>query len=62
MTKERLAELREQLFLLERQIRPLEWDASRNQINEFKKVKLGQLKVEHENLSREMTDLEAKPL
>jgi hypothetical protein len=62
MSKERLAELREQLFILERQIRPLEWDASRNQINEFKKVRLGQLKVEHENLNKELVELEGKPL
>jgi len=62
MSKERLAELREQLFLLERQIRPLEWDSSRNQINEFKKVRLGQLKIEHETLSKELMELEKKPL
>ncbi len=62
MTKERLAELREQLFLLERQIRPLEWDLSRNQINDFKKVRLGQLKTEHEKLGKELSTLESNPV
>ena len=60
MSKERAAELRERLYELERRIRPLEWDAGRNQINEYKKVQLGQLKVEHENLNKELNELELK--
>jgi len=60
MSKERAAELREQLYQLERRIRPLEWDSSRNQINEYKKVQLGQLKVEHETLSKELNELNVK--
>ncbi|MFA6462083.1 MAG: hypothetical protein WCV90_07510 [Candidatus Woesearchaeota archaeon] len=62
MSKERIAEVREQLFQLERQIRPLEWDSSRNQINEFKKVRLGQLRVEHETLNKELSALESNPV
>ena len=58
MTKERLSELRELLFNLERKIKPLEWDASRNQINEFKKVELGRLKQEHLRLEEELRQLE----
>ncbi|MEK6937803.1 MAG: hypothetical protein AABX04_02035 [Nanoarchaeota archaeon] len=60
MSKERIEELREQLFQLERRIRPLEWDSSRNQINEYKKVQLGQLKVEQETLNKELNELELK--
>lgn len=61
MSKERILELQEQLFQLERRIRPLEWDSGRNQINEFKKVQLGKLKTEHETLLRELKDLESAP-
>ena len=37
MSPESISEVRELLFNLERKIKPLEWDNSRNQINEFKK-------------------------
>lgn len=58
MTKERLQELQEQLFQLERRIRPLEWDANRHQINEFKKAELTKLKTEQATLSGQMKELE----
>jgi len=57
MSQERLKELREQLFHLERQIKPLEWDANRNQINSFKKVTLEKLKKEHSTLFQELKSL-----
>ena len=52
MSQERISELRELLFDLDRRIKPLEWDAGRNQINEFKRLELERLKEEHSNLSR----------
>jgi len=52
-----MAEIRELLFQLERKIKPLEWDLSRNQINEFKKQQLGKLKEEHISLSNELKEL-----
>ena len=58
MSQERISELRELLFNLERRIAPLEWDSSRNQINEFKKAQLQRLKEEHSGLLREFQDLE----
>jgi len=58
MSQERVTELREQLFQLERRIKPLEWDAGRNQINEFKKQQLEILKVEFNNLQQELHGLE----
>ncbi len=58
MTEERLAELRERLFNLNRKIAPLEWDASRNQINEFKKLQLDKLKEEKEVLRLEFEGLQ----
>lgn len=57
MSQERILELRELLFNLERRIAPLEWDANRNQINEFKKTQLGKLKQEHASLQREFQEL-----
>ena len=58
MSQERLLELRELLFQLERKIKPLEWDLSRNQINEFRKQELERLKQEHENCSKELNELQ----
>lgn len=58
MSQERISELRELLFNLERRIAPLEWDANRNQINEFKKAQLQRLKEEHSSLLREFQGLE----
>lgn len=55
---ERASELRELLFHLERKIKPLEWDASRNQINEFKKQQLGKLQEEFMSLRQELKNLE----
>ncbi len=57
MSQEKVMELRAQLSSLERRIRPLEWDASRKQINEFRKQQLEQLKAEHINLSEELRKL-----
>jgi len=58
MSEEKIVQLREQLFQLERRIRPLEWDSGRNQINEFKKQQLEKLKVEFTNLQQELLGLE----
>lgn len=58
MSQERVSELKELLFALERRIRPLEWDSSRNQINDFKKVQLGKLKEEFSTLQNELQQLE----
>ena len=60
MSQERISELKELLFNLERRMRPLEWDASRNQINDFKKVQLGKLKEEFSTLQNELGLLEQK--
>ena len=60
MSEERATAVREQLFQLERRIKPLEWDASRNQINEFKKQQLDRLKVEFNSLKQELQELERK--
>lgn len=61
MSEERINQLREQLFQLERRIKPLEWDAGRNQINEFKKQQLGRLKEEFNTLKQELHGLESTP-
>jgi len=58
MSPERISELREMLFNLERKIKPLEWDDSRNQINEFKKKTLEVLREEYQTLSQELNGLE----
>ncbi|HLD79620.1 MAG TPA: hypothetical protein VJA18_03605 [Candidatus Nanoarchaeia archaeon] len=60
MSDERLTTVREQLFQLERRIKPLEWDASRKQINEFKKQQLEKLKEEFNSLKSELQTLEPK--
>ena len=57
MSQERILELRELLFNLERKIAPLEWDANRNQINEFKKTTLDKLKLEQAALQNEFKEL-----
>lgn len=58
MTPERLNEIRELLFQLEKKMRPLDWDLSRNQINEFKKHELARLKEQHVKLQNEFTALQ----
>lgn len=58
MFPERIVELREKLFHLERRIKPLEWDASRNQINEFKKQELVRLRGELVALQEELKTLQ----
>ena len=62
MSKERISELREILFHLERKIAPLEWDNNRNQINEYKKTELGRLKEEYTLLAQELQLLEQTPV
>lgn len=58
MSQERILQLREILFQLERKIKPLEWDLSRNQIHEYRKQELGRLKDEHKICSKELNELE----
>ncbi|MBU0459932.1 MAG: hypothetical protein ABIH82_01635 [Candidatus Woesearchaeota archaeon] len=57
MSLERLAEIRTVLFELDRKIKPLEWDSSRNQINEFKQKTLESLRTEQETLQQELNSL-----
>jgi len=59
MSSERISELRELLFNLDRKIKPLEWDLSRNQINEFKKIQLDKLRLEHSGFLNELNNLES---
>lgn len=54
MSQERITVIRGALIALEKKIRPLEWDLSRNQINEFRKQELGRLKVQRDELEREL--------
>ncbi|MBS3116090.1 hypothetical protein J4421_00685 [Candidatus Woesearchaeota archaeon] len=58
MSPDEIINIREQLFQLERRIKPLEWDSSRNQINEFKKLELGKLQAEHLSLSKKLQELQ----
>ena len=60
MSQERILELRELLFQLERKIKPLEWDLSRNQINQFKKKQLETLKLELTSLQKEFDTLQER--
>lgn len=57
MAPERVNEVKELLFQLERRIRPLEWDLSKNQINEFKKRQLTKLKEQHVQLQGELAQI-----
>ena len=52
-----MLEIRELLVQLERRIKPLEWDASRNQINEFKLQQLGRLQKQQQELTAELEQL-----
>ncbi len=54
MSQERILELHRLLYELDRRIKPLEWDSSRNQINEFKKQTLDKLKAEQITLKQEL--------
>ena len=58
MSKERLTEIQELLITLERRMKPLEWDLSRKQINEFQRVKLERYKKEHSELVEEKQGLQ----
>jgi len=57
MAPERVNEVKELLFQLERRIRPLEWDLSKNQINEFKKQQLTKLREQHMQLQGELAQI-----
>lgn len=57
MSQERVMEIRQQLFLLERRIRPLEWDSNRSQINEYRKKELDVLKQQHKALLDELNTI-----
>ncbi|MBS3170026.1 hypothetical protein J4210_06090 [Candidatus Woesearchaeota archaeon] len=61
MTQNKIGEVRELLFQIERRMRPLEWDLNRNQINEFKKKELARLKEQHNQLQHELTQLIQPP-
>ncbi len=58
MSKERISELHQELTALDRRIKPLEWDASRNQINEFRKGQLKQLQEKQVTLQEELNGLQ----
>lgn len=60
MTAERISELRERIYILEKKIGPLQWDLTRNQINEFKKLELGKLQSEFSVVRQELDGLEKK--
>lgn len=49
-----VTELRQSMLILERQIKPLEYDASRNQIHEHKREQLKQMKIEYEELQQQL--------
>ncbi len=58
MSQERVSEIRTTLLSLEGKIRPLQWDADRNQINPFKKIKLDSLNEQKNSLMQELNELE----
>ncbi|MBI2668455.1 hypothetical protein HYX14_01300 [Candidatus Woesearchaeota archaeon] len=62
MSEQRTQEIKDRLFQLDRKIRPLEWDATRNQINDFKRQDLQRLKDEHKILTDELLGLQQQPL
>jgi len=57
MADERLIQVRERLISIERKLRPLEWDANRNQINDYKKQELEKLRQEQTTLQEELKGL-----
>jgi len=54
MANEQLIQVRERLVVVERKLRPLEWDATRNQINDYKKQELAKLRLEQTTLQEEL--------
>ena len=54
MADERLTQVRERLISIERKLRPLEWDANRNQINGYRKQEFEKLKQEQTVLQEEL--------
>ncbi len=57
MSQERVSEIRDLLFQLEGKMRPLQWDADKNQINPFKKAKLEGFISERDGLLDELNNL-----
>jgi hypothetical protein len=57
MADERLVQVRERLISIERKLRPLEWDASRNQINEYRKKEFEKLRQEQVALQEELKNM-----
>jgi len=58
MVDEMVIALREQMFQLERRIKPLEWDSKRNQINEFKQKQLEKMQIEYKGLLKQLSEIE----
>jgi len=58
MVDEKIIALREQIFQLERRIKPLEWDSRRNQINEFKQKQLEKMQQEYSGLLKQLSEIE----
>ncbi len=54
MADERLIQVRERLISIERKLRPLEWDANRNQINDYRKKEFEKLRAEQVALQEEL--------
>lgn len=58
MIPERALQIKGELVVLDKRMRPLEWDLSRNQINDFRKSQLLKLRELHHTLERELESLE----
>ena len=58
MSKERVLEIKEQLFQLEGKIRPLQWDFDKKQINPFKSKVLKELALKRETLQKELAEMQ----
>jgi hypothetical protein len=58
MSKERISEIGLLMMELERKMRPMRWDLSRFQINEFRKKRLKEFEGEHTNLKNELEELQ----
>lgn len=57
MSQERISAINTALIALEKKIRPLEWDLSRNQIHDYRKHELDKLKVQRDELKQELQQL-----
>jgi hypothetical protein len=58
MSKERISEIVIVMMDLEKKMRPMRWDLSRSQINEFRKKRLKEFEGEHANLKNELEELQ----